>query len=454
MNYLYLEAVQAEDADVFYLTTESYVAIFLWKLLDVHDEVKLMLMNSNLLEEYEGDGLLKMVPVNLKKIEFTLKSRTDADNETNLPYLLMNNKYFLIGLCSVLRGLCRSKSNSVLAHKLLGFKENCVLAPSEYSPWTRFCEREMISCCERLRGSDKRITTMPDEFKKFEKDLGDPIRVHNIHKYIRELNGDKSIKSIVNTEIEHKFCHGNEINLSDVILYSIFKLLLTGVISEESFHAVPMTRRWMENMETDDINLLENFNEIINVKLFTKMLPTERITLIREYSLDDNQKGQDGDDNPSRIMKPKKKNPHNRNKKQFTKQTHVNVIMEKLKSISFKIESQPGDSDHSRIDDEFVKDLLTQGELPEKRLQNKTSQLKSLAVEVSKLARSGDIIVDFCSGTGHLGLLIAHLLPNCSIIILENKEESIGRAIKRAEKLQLNNVTFYQCNLVSVHFFT
>ena len=70
-----------------------------------------------------------------------------------------------------------------------------------------------------------------------------------------------------------------------------------------------------------------------------------------------------------------------------------------------------------------------------------------MAYEVVKIAKHGDIIVDFCSGTGHLGILLAYLLPKCQIYLLENKEESILRAMNRVKELGLENITFIQSNL-------
>lgn len=55
--------------------------------------------------------------------------------------------------------------------------------------------------------------------------------------------------------------------------------------------------------------------------------------------------------------------------------------------------------------------------------------------------------MDFCSGSGHLGILIACLLPDCKIILLENKEESLKIARERVRKMALRNVHFCQCNL-------
>ena len=87
------------------------------------------------------------------------------------------------------------------------------------------------------------------------------------------------------------------------------------------------------------------------------------------------------------------------------------------------------------------------GSLPQERLERKCGQLSSLAVPLTHLARPGDLIVDFCSGGGHLGLLLAHLLPAATLHMVENKEESLARARARGQEMELNNVWFYQCNL-------
>ncbi|KAG7198185.1 hypothetical protein KM043_005599 [Ampulex compressa] len=87
------------------------------------------------------------------------------------------------------------------------------------------------------------------------------------------------------------------------------------------------------------------------------------------------------------------------------------------------------------------------GALPPARLKKKQQQLENLCKPVMKLAKPGDTIVDFCSGSGHLGILVAHLLPHCTVILVENKEESLNRAKARVKKLQLGNIKFCQCNL-------
>ncbi|XP_033742699.1 glutathione S-transferase C-terminal domain-containing protein-like [Pecten maximus] len=85
-------------------------------------------------------------------------------------------------------------------------------------------------------------------------------------------------------------------------------------------------------------------------------------------------------------------------------------------------------------------------DLPKKRLMRKCQQLENLVTAVQALAKPGDIIVDFCSGGGHLGLVIAYLMPDCKVYLVENNESSLMRAKTRVEKASLNNVTLFQCN--------
>ena len=59
------------------------------------------------------------------------------------------------------------------------------------------------------------------------------------------------------------------------------------------------------------------------------------------------------------------------------------------------------------------------------------------------------IIVDFCSGGGHLGILVAYMHPNCIVKLVENKEESLEFAINRIQSLNLKNCSLYKGNLTN-----
>lgn len=111
------------------------------------------------------------------------------------------------------------------------------------------------------------------------------------------------------------------------------------------------------------------------------------------------------------------------------------------------------------------------GKLPEKRMAKKYQQLSSFSAEVVQVVRNSGAksVVDFCSGGGHLGILLAYLLKELGVRVslVENKEESLRRAHARVKKLgkQINrttqqglnwilvsflgltNVDFFQCNL-------
>jgi hypothetical protein len=70
-----------------------------------------------------------------------------------------------------------------------------------------------------------------------------------------------------------------------------------------------------------------------------------------------------------------------------------------------------------------------------------------MAAAVVDAVSVGDVVVDFCSGGGHLGILLAYLLPRCHVIMVDNKEESIRNARRRVAQLKLDNVTIIQSNL-------
>ncbi|XP_059507317.1 glutathione S-transferase C-terminal domain-containing protein isoform X3 [Stegostoma tigrinum] len=88
-----------------------------------------------------------------------------------------------------------------------------------------------------------------------------------------------------------------------------------------------------------------------------------------------------------------------------------------------------------------------EGRLPSERALRKQQQLDNITSIVTKLAKPGDTVVDFCSGGGHVGIVLAHTLPLCQVILVENKGESLIRAKDRCDDLKLNNIWFIQANL-------
>ena len=48
-----------------------------------------------------------------------------------------------------------------------------------------------------------------------------------------------------------------------------------------------------------------------------------------------------------------------------------------------------------------------------------------------------------------MAILLAYLLPEATVYLVENKEESLKRAIKRVQRLGLKNCRFFQVSTVN-----
>lgn len=143
---------------------------------------------------------------------------------------------------------------------------------------------------------------------------------------------------------------------------------------------------------------------------------------------------------------PKRYKPRNRI---FTEQAEVETALCKLKTLNIDFKSDSHITyGQCHIDWQAIEPTHAKSSaLPQERLLRKRQQLENLANAVTSLACQGQRIIDFCSGTGHLGILLALKLPQCEIILLENKAISLHRAKARAKDLNLLNLRFYQCNI-------
>ncbi|XP_038056799.1 glutathione S-transferase C-terminal domain-containing protein-like [Patiria miniata] len=97
--------------------------------------------------------------------------------------------------------------------------------------------------------------------------------------------------------------------------------------------------------------------------------------------------------------------------------------------------------------DTFPESVNPSKDVSEERARHKRQQIESIVAPVKMIAKPGDVIVDFCSGGGHVGIVLAHCLPDCHIIMVESNEESMKRAEARIQGTRLNNISFCQCNL-------
>jgi hypothetical protein len=386
---------------------------------------------------------------------------TDIARLCQLPVMLVGDGTTCVaGLCAVLRQVVKNtaeqSSSGHRCHSLLGFRQGCLMACAESSVWTRFCEVDIINTVRNLMCKDflPVLVTLPEDVARFEIHMGQPLRIHNINKRNQDYVNSKGtthfklkkgthrmkegknieIRQSVEIELEHCFAEGPVMTLADIILFPCIHIILRTVCSVYLQPYIPLTMQWYDLVKSQDgmeeaISIIRDIQNKIVDDLYVK------------YTLPDVPK--------QSLYKsdPKRYKPRNRI---FTRQVDVETSLKVVKELGIIVDWQQYpfgcelEFDWGAMPYEAHPEG---GQLPPFRLERKGQQLENLAKAVLKVAKPGHTIVDFCSGSGHLGIILAYMLPRCQIILLENKEESLVRARQRVLKLKLTNVIFCQCNL-------
>ncbi|KAG6455082.1 glutathione S-transferase C-terminal domain-containing protein homolog [Manduca sexta] len=398
-------------------------------------------------------------------------------NKSDLPWQIMclypvviYEDMILAGLCAVARHVCkfRTSTPSVQEHAegLLGFRKSCLQAPNEASIWTKFCEVDIIKTVKAILKIEK-LSEVPKNLVRFENHLKKPVRVHNVYKIARDIKKDlfldknvepvesnktaestktrvpkvrkwksntkKELQIDCSTKIEdlnvyHQFAEGPFLTLADLVLLPLYHIIVESF--GNTFETLlPLTYTWYKNIiELTELKLLVNTMNSIK---------------IHEISFD-NIIVPSTDDVSLYKCDPKRHNPK---KRLFTKEDDIeNALSSVEEEMAIDISNNDFESSIHWPDIPEGANPLA-GHLPDERCVRKSQQLENLTLAVLSIAKEGDLIVDFCSGSGHLGILIAHLLPKCTMILLENKEQSLLRAKNRVKDMGMKNVYFFQCNL-------
>lgn len=355
------------------------------------------------------------------------------------PVVVVNNT-IVAGLAAVARQIIKCNNNKEILN-LLGFREACLMACNESSIWTKFCEIDIMDCIKNIiekphNHIKTNIFYVPMDLSRFECHMLQPVKIHNIYKLAREQNKNKLIKSNVPIDqlnLNHKYAEGPYMTLSDILLFCNFQVLFKVLDQNILQKHLPLSMVWYTNMSNVlkenhiDFDLISNFKSF----KFETAVIHEPIAKESLYTSD-----------------PKRYKPQNRI---YTKQANVEKALELVLSMlpleKPTLEPFGHEINFSWSDVPLEANPLG-GSLPEKRANRKCQQLENLAKAVITISQNNSyIIVDFCSGSGHLGLLIASLLPNCHVILVENKERSLKRASDRVDKMKLKNVTLVQSNL-------
>ncbi|KAG6602910.1 Glutathione S-transferase C-terminal domain-containing protein [Phytophthora cinnamomi] len=83
------------------------------------------------------------------------------------------------------------------------------------------------------------------------------------------------------------------------------------------------------------------------------------------------------------------------------------------------------------------------GKLPAERARNKRQQVDNLAIFLQRILKPGDVVVEFCAGSGYVALPLACLFPQCTFVLLDKKEPSLAIAEERIAAAQLTNVEIF-----------
>ena len=87
--------------------------------------------------------------------------------------------------------------------------------------------------------------------------------------------------------------------------------------------------------------------------------------------------------------------------------------------------------------DELDPEMTAFGPLNSTRASRKRIQIESMLSWINMLLPIGGVLVDFCSGGGHLGLVIAAARPDATVHLVEKKKQHVDIANKRIEMVGL-----------------
>ncbi|CAB3253154.1 unnamed protein product [Arctia plantaginis] len=475
VNIVYIEAYpnkqQNQNVKEVRMPLESLITYCVYKYCSP-ESVSLKLISSNNVDEETS-----IVYISDENLDFLNIQDIPWQVASCIYPVVMYDDMIITGLCAVARHISKFMNTppSVHVHEegLLGFRKSCLQAPNEVSIWTKFCEVDIIKTVKAILQTTI-LKGVPENLVRFENHLKKPVRVHNVFKVARELKKEnKNCKNTVISEdtknlnpksapvsdktrvpktrkwksnknkeleidcsikiedldISHQFAEGPFLTLADIVLLPSFHIVFQSFGESECELLLPFTYKWYKNiMSIHEIEIL--ISSICKFSFKSLTLNNVTIPTTEDVSL--------------YKCDPKRHNPK---KRLFTKEVDIeNALRSITEDMELVICSNEYDFDFNWSD---IPDGANPnaGHLPDERVIRKSQQLENLALSVLRLAKEGDLILDFCCGSGHLGILLAHMLPNCTVILLENKEQSLLRARLRVHEMGLKNVYFFQCNL-------
>ncbi|XP_041340193.1 glutathione S-transferase C-terminal domain-containing protein [Pyrgilauda ruficollis] len=384
----------------------------------------------------------------------------------SLPAVVVkDDKFCRAGLSVVLRHIIQKTFEADPSKKdvleLLGFKKTCLKACAEVSQWTRLCEISIPLAVERfLTASPEHCQAIPPDILLLERKLGEPVRVHNDDKIRRQKlqqqkAGAKAAVPVLGEEategLRPREVH--EHPPSSLELSVAFSKLLAQEAPDAINREAPHVRR----TKTSDLPLLDH---VFAEGLYFTVADLVLLPCIHQFLVSSKKQV---------VNLPLISSWYRRVQEvPGVKRAADKCKMELLQLPELVSPPKEQLQDSAAVPDELEEDhedshfiggprptmtklmtfsLSPPGKMSRDRALRKQQQLNNLVAAVTKLAKPGDLIVDFCSGGGHVGIVLAYMMPSCQVVLIENKELSLIRAKDRSDELGLNNIWFIQANL-------
>ncbi|XP_038611060.1 glutathione S-transferase C-terminal domain-containing protein [Tachyglossus aculeatus] len=378
-----------------------------------------------------------------------------------------------VGLSVVLRHVIQKAFDADPSKKdvleLLGFKKTCLKSCAEVSQWTRLCELGVPLAVERfLRWAGEDAGPVPPEIRQLEEKLGEPVRVHNDDKIRRlQLKQRRAVgeragpeppegtrgspaappeRKAATTEpslgapggkvptpalppLHRVFAEGLSVTLADLVLLPCVHPFWVSACKKQSKYLdeLPLIASWYQRVQA-----------VPGVKRAAQNCGIRFLQFPNSGAAREKQPPSPGavpdaaqvPGDPRFVGGPR-------------------PTMSKLMEKGIEAQFSPHPCPNWTVDWSSLPAAVKpeEGKMSSDRAVRKQQQLNNLVSMVTRLAKPGDTIVDFCSGGGHVGIVLAYLLPSCQVILIENKELSLVRAKSRSDELGLTNIWFIQANL-------
>ncbi|XP_074252635.1 glutathione S-transferase C-terminal domain-containing protein isoform X3 [Saimiri boliviensis] len=471
-EYLYLDFSHQTKGCIFPLHTS--VTLFLLSYCDC----KIFKICLVVTKEVSADSLLLRDDL-IQDVEIQIISRQQLPpivQNCCLPAVVERSDNFCrAGLAVVLRHIIQKSYEADPLKKelleLLGFKKTCLKACAEVSQWTRLCELTIPLAIENfLRESSDQPLNIPVEILQLEKKLSEPVRVHNDDKLrrqkLKQQKADEAephltkgkAKSKVHTQetseeldsaskslelkvafskltvqeepattnrepshirkakasdlppLEHVFAEGLYFTLADIVLLPCIHHFLVIICKKFSEKLVefPLLTSWYQRIQ-----------EVPRVKIAASKcgiqflhLPELLTTSTEHHPNLSEVPGVEEQNDPLFIGGPR-------------------PTMAKLMEKGIEVMFSPHPCPTWTLDWNVLPAAVSpkEGKMSSDRALRKQQQLNNLVY------------------MGHVGIVLAHMLPSCQVTLIENKELSLIRAKKRSNELGLNNIWFIQANM-------